>query len=100
MVVVNAGHVGSTHGSGTVLSAFDVLGMSVVRGMTRVGRVSEMCMCLALTVGRIGGEWLRGLALGFTHPVGIGVVCGWCRWGVGRGLGPESGRLVLCLCEL
>ena len=26
--------------------------------------------------------------------------CGWYRWGVGRGLGPSSGGVVLCLCEL
>ena len=30
MVVVSAGHVGGTHGSGIVSSAADVLGMSVV----------------------------------------------------------------------
>ena len=39
-----------------------------------------------------GGEWLRGLCLGFTNPVGTG--------GVGRGLGLESGGVVLCLCEV
>ena len=22
--------------------------------------------------------------------------CGWCRWGVGRGLGPGSGAVVWC----
>ena len=26
--------------------------------------------------------------------------CVWCRWGVGKGLGPEAGGVVLCLCEL
>ena len=25
--------------------------------------------------------------------------CGWCSWGVGRGLGPGCGGVVLCLCE-
>ena len=24
----------------------------------------------------------------------------WCGWGVGRGLGPGSGAVVLCLCEV
>ena len=24
----------------------------------------------------------------------------WCRWEVGRGLGPGSGGVVLCLCEI
>ena len=43
MFVVNAGHVGGTHGSGFVSSAADVLGM---RG---VGGVCEMYMCLALS---------------------------------------------------
>ena len=44
MVVVSAGHVDGTHGSGIVSGAADVLGMSVVRGMRVVG---EICMCLA-----------------------------------------------------
>ena len=42
-----------------------------------------------------GGEWTRGLGLGFTDPVRTCEVldvcldlrlCGWCRWGVGLGL--------------
>ena len=59
-----------------------------------------MYMCLA----RGGGcEWLRGLGLGFTNPVVTRGMCvclgcggmggvggGWCRWGVGRWLGPGS----------
>ena len=52
MVVVSAGHVGDTHGSGIVCSADDVLGMSVVRGMIGVGGVCEMC----LGRGGVGGE--------------------------------------------
>ena len=51
-----------------------------------------------------GGEWMRELGLGFTNPVGTGGVLdmclcfgcgggGWCRWGVGGWLGPESGRV-------
>ena len=42
-----------------------------------------------------GGEWMRGMVLDFTNPVGTGGVfdvcvsvlrwCGWCRWGLGRG---------------
>ena len=32
-----------------------------------------MCMCLARGgVGGEGGEWMRGLGLGFTNPVGTG----------------------------
>ena len=45
--MVSAGHVGGTRGSGIVSIADDVLMMSVVRGMTGGGGVSEMCMCLA-----------------------------------------------------
>ena len=59
-----------------------------------------MCICLARGgVSGEGGEWMRGLGLDFTNPVGTGGVlsvfwlqwCGWCRWGVSRGLGPGSG---------
>ena len=46
--MVSAGHVGGTRGSGIVSSAADALGMSVVRGMRKVGGACEMCMCLAL----------------------------------------------------
>ena len=47
MVVVSAGHVGVTHGSGIVSSAADVLCMSVVRGIRGVGGVCEVCMSFA-----------------------------------------------------
>ena len=29
-----------------------------------------------------------------------GCVCWWSRWGVGRGLGPGSVGVVLCVCEV
>ena len=62
MVVVSAGNVGGTRGSGIVSSAADVLCMSVVRGMRGVGGVCEMCMCLARGgVDGEAGEWMRGL---------------------------------------
>ena len=63
-------------------------------GMRRLGGVCEMCMCLAWCGGG-GGEWIRGLGLGFTNPVGTWVLldvclclrwCGWRRWGVGNDL--------------
>ena len=41
--MVSAGHVGGTRSSGIVSSAADVLCMSVVRGMKRVGRVCVLC---------------------------------------------------------
>ena len=46
-----------------------------------------------LTWGGVGGEWLRGLGLGFTNPVGTGGVLEMylCCGGVGGWL---------CLCEL
>ena len=42
MVVVSAGHVGGSRGSGIVSSAADVLWMSVVRGMRGVGGVCRI----------------------------------------------------------
>ena len=65
-----------------------------------------MCVCLARGgVGAEGGEWMRRLGLGFTHPVGTrGVldVCLCCG-----GVGEEwawtrvwRGGVVLCLCEM
>ena len=45
--MVSAGHVVGTHGSGIVSSAAGILWMSVVCGMRGVGRVCEMCICLA-----------------------------------------------------
>ena len=52
MVVVSAGHVGGTRGSGIVSSAADVLWMK------GVGEICEMCMCLAR--GGVGGEGVSG----------------------------------------
>ena len=58
---------------------------------------------------RRGGEWMAGLGLSFTNPVGTGGVLDMCLCldcaGVGgEGLGPDSGGVgvvgwVLCLCE-
>ena len=74
MVMVSAGHVDGTRGSGVVSSAADVLWMSVVRGMRGLCEMF-MCMCLAPGgVGREGSEWMRGLGLGFNNPVGTVVV--------------------------
>ena len=56
-VVVSAGHVGGTRGSGIVSSSPYVLKMSVVCRMRGVGGVCEMCMCLAWGgLGRDGGD--------------------------------------------
>ena len=44
--MVSEGHMGGTRSSGIVSSAADVLWMSVVRGMSGVGGVCDMCMCL------------------------------------------------------
>ena len=57
-------------------------------------------------MGEERGEWMRGLSLGFTGVVLDGVSlfwwCGWCRWGVGRGLDQdlEGVGVVFNLCEL
>ena len=80
-----------THGSGIGSSAADVLEMSVVRGMRAVGGV---CVCVWL-----GAVWEeRGdsrIVFGLYQSCGnresggcVSVLwwCGWCRWGVGRGL--------------
>ena len=78
-----------------VSSAADVLWMSVVRGMRGVGEVYEMCICLARgCVGEEGGEWMRGLGLGFTNPVitrEVLVVC------LCLGCGGVGGEWVGCL---
>ena len=102
--MVSAEHVGGTRGSGIVSSAADVL------WMRRVGEVCAMCMCLARGyMGGEGGEWMRGFGLNQScqNRGSVGCVsvfglrwCGWCRSGVGRGLGPGSGGVVLCLCEM
>ena len=58
VVVVSAGHVGGTRGLGIVSSAADMLWMSVVHGMRRVGGVCEMCVCVWL-----GAAWVeRGVS--------------------------------------
>ena len=79
VVVVSAGNVGGTRGSGSVSSAADVLWMSVMRGMIGVGGVCEICLCLTRG-GVVGeeGEWMRGLGLGFTNPVRTGGVLDVC----------------------
>ena len=63
VVVVSAWYecVSSRRGSGIVSSAADVQGMSVVRSMTGVGGVCEMCMCLARC--GVGGERVSGYEL-------------------------------------
>ena len=69
-----------------------------------------MCMCLDRGgVGGEGGEWMRELGLGFTNPVGTGVLLDVClcfgcggvggvggEWVGGRRLGPGSGAMGLC----
>ena len=68
MVLVSAGHVGGTRGLGIASSATDVLGMRAVGG------VCVMCICSDLggVSGGGGGEWMSGLGLGFSNPVGTG----------------------------
>ena len=91
-----------TRGSGVLSSAGDVLEMSVARG---VDGVCDMCMPLARgSVGGEGGEWMRGLGLGFTNPVGTGGVldvclcfgCGGVGGEWGRGLEPGLGAVGWC----
>ena len=66
MVAVSA-YMGGTAGSCVLSSAGDVREMSVV---------CDICMCLAWGgVGSVGGEWMRGLGLGFANPEGS-----WGKW--------------------
>ena len=59
-----------------------------------------MCMCLAW--GGVGGEWIKGLGLGFTNPVRRVSALGLqqCRWEVGggldQGLGGSDGVIYVC----
>ena len=95
---MSTGHeyVGGTHSSGIVSIAADVVGIvREMRGVWWSG--SGRCM----RSGRV--VWIRGLGLCSTNPVGtggvsmFGLLCrGWCRWGVGIGLGPRSGRVTWC----
>ena len=107
--MVSAGHVGGTGGSGIVSSAADVLWMSVVRGMRGVDVVCQMYMCFAR--GGVGGEWMRGLGLGFTNPVGTGGVLDVClcfgcgsvggiggEWVGGLGQGLEVWGCIMSVC--
>ena len=54
-----------------------------------------MCMCLAR-----GGEWVGGLGLGFTNPLGTGRECNMCLClgcgGVGEWVGGCCG--IMCVC--
>ena len=61
-----------------------------------------VCVWLGAVWQDMGGEWMRGLGLGFTNPVETGGVLDVCLCcggmgrvgGGGRGLGPESGGVV------
>ena len=95
--MLSAGHAGGTRGSGIVSSAADVLWMSVVRGLRGVGGVCDMCLARG-GVGGDGPEWMRGLGLGFTNPVGTGGVLDVCLcFGCGGVGGEWVGGLDQCL---
>ena len=87
-----------TRGSCVLSSTGGVL----VRG---VGGVRDMCMCLVGGgVGGEGGGVEERIGFGLYQSSGnrgsVGHVSvfwlRWCRWGVGRGLGPGSGVVVWC----
>ena len=83
VVVVSAGHVGGTRGSGMVSSAADVLWIRAVRMMRGVCGVCVTCMCLARGgVGGDGDELLGGLAeeQGECWTCVCVLLCGWCMW--------------------
>ena len=70
-MVAVSGYMGGTRGSGVLSSAYNVLEMSVVRG---VGGVCGMYLDRG-GVGGVGGEWVTGLGLGFTDSGGT-----WGKW--------------------
>ena len=85
-----------TRGSGVASSNNCVLLRSVVHGVSGVGGVCEMYMCLAR-------REVSGLSFSFSNPVETEKVCDVCLcYGCVEGngcLGPGSGRkMVLCLC--
>ena len=112
MAVVSSGHVG-VHVVLVLCLAQLTSWMSVVRGMRGVAEMCEMCTCLARgSVGGEGGEWMRGLGLGFANPVrtggvlnvclclGCGGVDGVCGEWVGGLTRIWRGGVVLCLCGM
>ena len=47
--------------------------------MDECGAWDERCVWIGVAwFGKGGGDWMRGLDLGFTNPVGTGVVCWMC----------------------
>ena len=87
--------MGGTRGSAIVSSEYDVLEMSVVRGVRGLGGVCEMCMCLSRAEWEVrGGECVTGLGLGFTNPVGIGGVWDVCLCLACSSVGGVSSELV------
>ena len=104
MVVVSAGPVGGTRGSGIVFSTADMLWIS---GMRRVG---GGCVCVWVGVGGEGGEGMRGLGFGFTNLLGTGGVLDVClcfgcggvgggEWVGGLDQGLEGWGYVCVSCE-
>ena len=86
VVVVNAGHIGGTRGSGIVSSAADVLVMSVVRMMRGLG------LCFTTPVGTRG-------VLDVCLCLGCGGVVGVDGKWVGTWNRIWTSGVVLCLCE-
>ena len=82
--VVSAGHVGGSRGLCIVFGEADVLGMSVVLGMRGVGRMYVFGLGQHRRRGGWeggvlgGGEWMKGLGLGFTNSVETGEVFDVC----------------------
>ena len=59
----------------------------------------EYVRCVCGRLGRCrwrggGGEWMRGLGLGFTNPVGTGGVLNLCLWFGCGGVGGACGEWV------
>ena len=95
--------MGCICGSGIMSSVYDVLEMSLVRGVRVVGRVCKICMCLGWV--EMLGEWVRGLLFRLYQSCGnMGSVrcvslfgLRWCGMYWGGGVCVWQGGLVLCL---
>ena len=87
--MVSAWYVGGTRGSGIVSSAADVLWM---RGVVKCVRC--VCVWLGDAWTERGGEWMRGLGLGFTNPIRTGGMLDVCLCLSCGGVGGVGGELV------
>ena len=76
--MVSAGHVGGTRGSGIASSASSVVDECRAWDERSWWSAWDLYVFDSGRRGSRGGEWMRGLGLGFSDPVGTGDVLGVC----------------------